>query len=263
MDQTLRPARALFAAVMIGLGITGLVNGDVALVWQQLPKGLPGYTALAYLCASIELLTGLGLLFKATLTLASRALFLFLLLWVLLLKLPAWFLAPGTIESWGGFGEIGIILTGSWCLYAMNPGPWDRQRLGFLVGEKGLLAARLLFIVCLPMIGIVHLLEGAAVASFVPDYLPFRLGWAYFTGSASFVAAAAILCGFWPRLAATLEALMLGFITVLCWAPLLSTGRTACTAFLISAAISGGAWLVAETYRDTAWLGRSKLLRSV
>src|SRR5882724_1086448 len=162
MDQTLRPARALFAAVMIGLGITGLVNGDVALVWQQLPKGLPGYTALAYLCASIELLTGLGLLFKATLTLASRALFLFLLLWVLLLKLPAWFLAPGTIESWGGFGEIGIILTGSWCLYAMNPGPWDRQRLGFLVGEKGLLAARLLFIVCLPMIGIVHLLEGAA-----------------------------------------------------------------------------------------------------
>lgn len=263
MDQSIRPARAVFAAVLIGLGVTGLVNGGFALVWQDVPKGVPAYTALAYLSAVIELLAGLGLLFKATLTLASRAAFVFTLLWVLLLKLPHWFYAPGVIESWGGFGEIGIILAGAWVLFASNAGAWEQRRLAFAVGEPGVRCARALFIVCLPMIGIVHLLEGAAVASFVPDWLPFHLALAYITGSASFVAALALIIGVWPRLAATIEAIMLSTITVLCWGPILDTGRTACTAFLISSAISVGAWLVADTYRTSSWLAKGKTSKVV
>ena len=263
MGKSIRLSRAVFAGVFIGLGITSLVNGGFALVWQDVPKGVPGYTALAYISAVVELLAGVGLLFRPTLTLASRAAFLFTLLWVVLLKLPHWFYAPGVIESWGGFGEIGIILAGAWVLFASHAGAWEQRTLPFAVGERGIRVARAIFIISLPMIGIVHLLEAKGVADFVPAYLPFHYFIAYFTGSASFVAALALIIGVWPRLAAALEALMLGFITVLCWGPLLTTGRTACTAFLISSAITVGAWLVADTYRSSAWLARGKASKAV
>lgn len=254
MTLSIRPARAAFALVLIGLGITGLVNGGFALVWQDVPKGVPGYTALAYVCGAIELLAGLGLLLKPTLSLASRVAFVFLVLWVLLLKLPHWFNAPGDISSWGGFGEIGIILAGAWALFAAHSG----LNIRFLTGEPGVRSARALFIVCLPMIGIVHFLEIKGVADFVPAWLPFHYFLGYLTGSASFAVALALIVGVWPRLAAILEAVMLFLITVLCWGPILDTGRTACTAFLISAAISIGAWLVADTYRSVGWLATGK-----
>jgi uncharacterized membrane protein len=259
MTLSIRP-RPVYALVLIGLGLTGLINGGFALVWQDVPKWMPGYTALAYITAVIELLAGLGLLFKPTLTLASRVAFVLLFLWVLLLKLPHWFYAPGVIESWGGFGEIGIVLAGVWALFAAQAGNWERQHLKFAVGEPGVRCARALFIICLPMIGIVHLLESQGVADFVPAWLPFHYFIAYFTGSASFAVALALIVGVWPRLAAALETLMLGLITVLCWGPLLSTGRTACTAFLISSSITVGAWLIADTYRDVHWLSTGQPL---
>src|SRR5690348_5963567 len=62
-----QPSRVMFAAAMIALGITGVVNGDFALVWQHVPAGISARTILAYLCAAIEIALGLGLLFERTL----------------------------------------------------------------------------------------------------------------------------------------------------------------------------------------------------
>jgi uncharacterized membrane protein YphA (DoxX/SURF4 family) len=44
--------------------------------------------------------------------------------------------------------------------------------------------------------------------------LPDPMAWACFTGVCSIATALALLFGVWPRLAATLEALMLGLIAV-------------------------------------------------
>jgi uncharacterized membrane protein len=263
MDKSIRLSRVIFAAVFIGLGITGLVNGGFALVWQDVPKGVPGYIALAYISAVVELLAGLALLFKPTLSLGSRAVFVFTLLWVVLLKLPHWFLAPSVISSWGGSGEIGIILAGTWVLFASHAGAWEQRVIPFAVGERGIRIARAIFIVSLPLIGVVHFLEIDGVAAFVPAWLPFHYFLGYLTGSASFVAALGLIIGVWPRLAAALESLMLGTITVLCWGPILDTGRTACTAFLISSAITVGAWVVADTYRNGSWLARGKASKTI
>jgi uncharacterized membrane protein len=102
------------------------------------------------------------------------------------------------------------------------------------------------------MIGLSHFFYSEQTLALVPAWLPYRLGWAYLTGAGSLAACAGVLLGVYPRLAALLEAAMLGTITVLVWVPAVVTAptdRTAWTALAISAGIASGAWLVAETYR--------------
>ena len=49
---------AAFAAIMIWLGVMGLIKGDFVQVWQPVPKWVPARAALAYLCALISLGAG-------------------------------------------------------------------------------------------------------------------------------------------------------------------------------------------------------------
>jgi len=260
----IRPSRILYAGALIGLGITGFVNGGLALVWQYipLPPG-PALHGIAYACATVEVLCGLGLLFRRTTQLSLRILFPYMLLWVFALKLRVVFLLPREINSWGTFGEIAIMLVGAWCLFASHAGHWERQRLGFLTGERGIRWARLLIIVCLPMEGLVHFMGIKAVADFVPAWLPFHVAWAYLTGAGFMAAAASMLFAVLPRFGVSLLAFMLGCITLFTWGALLDTGRTATTAFLISALITAGAWVVADTYRGAPWSASGRSARGV
>jgi uncharacterized membrane protein len=116
------------------------------------------------------------------------------------------------------------------------------------------------------MIGLSHFFYAEVTAGFVPHWIPFPLAWAYITGSGSLAACLGILFSVVPRLAATLEAAMLGVITLCVWGiPLLSklSDRGQWTAFIISSTIAIGVWLVADTYRDGPWLGTGKATKAV
>jgi len=258
MDKSIRLSRLLFAAVFIGLGVVGLISGDFALVWQRIPiDNLPYRSFFAYLTAAIELSCGLGLLFTATLRITVRVLFVFMVLWAILLKLPAVVVVPSLEATWLGFGEIGVILAGAWVLFASHSG-W---KLRFLTGDSGIRSARVFMALCLPMIGLSHFFYSDATAGFVPHWMPFPLGWAYLTGAGSLAACLGLLFRVMPRLAATAEAAMLGVITLLVWVlPLLAKldDRTLWTASLISATIALGAYVVADTYRSNTWLVSGK-----
>jgi uncharacterized membrane protein len=238
---------------MIGLGILGLIYGDVALVWQHLPlEHLPGEKLIAYAFALIELGCGIGLLVKPAARAAAAWLSGFLLVWAIALKLPAVVFVPGMEATWLGFGEITVILAGAWVLYALHAGDRGDGRMRWLYGYRGIRAARVLFAVSLPMIGLSHFIYSEQTVALVPAWLPYPLAWAYLTGACSILTCLAVLSRVLSRVAATLEAAMLWIITLLVWAPAIMahpTDRTAWTAFVISAAIACGAWVVADSYR--------------
>lgn len=255
MKTSLLSGRVLFAAAMIALGITGLVNGDFALVWQNVPAHVPGRTILAYGCAAIEIALGVGLLWQRTLAWTCRLLFSYMVLWLVVQETSNVVHAPLHIGSWGAGGETAIMTAGAWCLFATHTG---ERRFGFATGSNGIRGARWLLAVALPMIGIEVIADGLKFGDKVMQpwlqWLPDPMAWACLTGVASIATCLALLFGVWPRLAATMEAAMLGIIAVAYWAPDLYTGRTATTALIISFLITAGVWLVADSYRGIPWL---------
>ena len=94
---------------MIALGIFGLIKGDFAAVWQPVSKGFPAREVLVYLCAFICLLSGIGLLWQRTAVLAARVLLVYLLLWLLLLRVPGIFLSP-TVDFWWAACKTAVML---------------------------------------------------------------------------------------------------------------------------------------------------------
>ena len=84
----------VFAATMIALGIFGLIQGGFTPTWTGVPMSVLGREVLAYLCAFVSLVTGIGLLWKRTAVVVAGVLLVYLLVWLLLFRAPNIFRAP-------------------------------------------------------------------------------------------------------------------------------------------------------------------------
>ncbi|HVS78306.1 MAG TPA: hypothetical protein VHE11_15310 [Steroidobacteraceae bacterium] len=250
-------SHAVFAATMVALGILGLLQGDLAPIWQGVPKEFAAREALIYLCAFVSLACGLGLLVPRASATAARVLFGYLLLWMLLFKVPFILRAPTVEGSYQSCGESAVLVAGAWVLYASLAAEWDRRRLGFATGELGVRLARALYALALFAFGLSHFAYLDLTAPLVPSWLPWHVAWAYGTGCAYLAAGAAVLIGVYARLAAGLCALQMGLLTLLVWVPptaagISSTGQR--SELILSWALTSAAWVVADSYRGIPWL---------
>jgi uncharacterized membrane protein len=249
MNRSQQPALALFAIGLIGLGILALVYGDFALVWQPVAPWIPGRTILAYGSGILMLVCGFGLLFRATTTWSVRILFPYLIVWALL-KVPALVVAPLVEGVWLGFGELTLLLSGGWILFATLAEIPKDSAIAFAAGEKGLRIARYLFAVSIIPIGLSHLFYVQQTADYVPAWLPFRPGWAYLTGLGQMASGLGVLFSVLPSVAAIAEACMISIFTFLVWGPKVIAApkeRLPLTAFFISWIFGAAAWLVAQS----------------
>jgi uncharacterized membrane protein len=248
---------AAFAAIMIALGILGLIKGDFTVVWQPVPKGVPAREVLAYLCSLVSLASGIGLLWRRTAALAAGVLLAFLVLWFLLWRVRALFLAT-LIESTWSCGQTMVMAAAAWVLFARFASDW--RHLGFVTGDKGVRIARVLYGLGLIPFGYAHFANVKGTAALVPGWLPWHVAWAYFTGGTFIAAGVAVVIGVFARLAAALSALQMGMFALLVWVPLIAAGSL--TAFqwgevVTTLALTAAGWVVADSYRGAPWLALS------
>lgn len=247
---------AVFAVTLVAVGIVGLVQGGFVAGWEGVPKAMPAREALAYLCAVISLVCGVGLLWRRSAAVAARVLLVYLLLWMLLVKGRYIVQAPTVEGSWQFWGETAVIVAAAWVLYARFATDSDRHRLGFAVGDSGVRIAKVIYALAMFAFGLSHFFYLDMTAPLVPGWLPWHTGWAYFFGVTYIAAAVGMLTGVYARLASVLSTIQMGLFTLLAEMPFVLTGHASAfqwDEFGVSWLITVAAWVVADSYRGVPW----------
>lgn len=248
---------AVFAAVLIAVGILFLLQGDVRAFAEGMRLDFPARAALAYLYVAIFIACGVGLLLRGTAAYAARVLLAYELLWMLVFKLPGIVRAPLSGLPYESWGETAVLVAGAWVLYAWFATDLDRRWLGFACGDSGVRIARVFYGLAMLAFGQAHFAYVGLTAPLVPGWLPWHTGWAYCFGCTYLAAGVAVLAGVCARLASTLSALQMGLFTCLVWLPVVTTGHASAGSwgeFTGSLAFTAAGWVVADSYRGIAWL---------
>jgi uncharacterized membrane protein len=243
-----RIAHLTYSAGAVGLGVLCLIAGDLAYVFQPLPRWMPWHAGLAYLSGAVLVAGGGALLARRTMRLAALALAINFSVWLLLCNLPAALSKPRVVGYWEGCGLNMTVIAGAWILVALSGSSLAGGRL--LFGDNGVKLARRVFAVGIPLIGLAHFVNAHEATAYVPSWFPLPIGWVYATGAAHVAAGLALLFGVVPRLAATLEAaqitafVLIAHIPAVCRSP---ADRLEWAQLVYAVAIAGAAWLVAVT----------------
>jgi uncharacterized membrane protein len=257
LTRECQPGISLLSVGLIALGALSVIYRDFAYTWQPVPAFHPGRDVLAMACGVFMIGAGVALFFRATVAVAVRAVFAFLLAWMCL-PIPYLIAMTQREGRWLGTGEIAMLLAGGWVLFAHLSGLDKTGFFSHITGAKGVRIARIIFGLAVLPVGLSHIVYTQITASLVPPWLPFRTGLAYLTGFGQIACGLAILFFIWPRVAALIEMGMLALFAFLVWGPDTWFAvtpkmhgappgvRFPLTAFLISWVIGASALLVAS-----------------
>jgi uncharacterized membrane protein len=260
-----RPGPLALALATIGMGVLALVVRDLALFWQPVPAWIPRPAITAVVSGVVLVSGGLGLFFARTRMVSALCLTLFELVWVVARSTEVLH-HPARVVSWESLCEALARFAGL-LLLAVGFSRAAGQGSRWLRSDATLLGARALFGACCVVFGLSHFAYAEFTAAMVPHGLPAHTTLVYLTGAAHAAAGLAILTRRLDRLAATLEAVMLGLFVVILhlpslwttpapkWAP---TATAQWSELLIALSVAGVAATVAESLRSRPWgLGRS------
>jgi uncharacterized membrane protein len=173
------------------------------------------------------------------------------MVWLLALRLPNLFYqTPLVLVAWT-FGSTAVMVAAAWVLYVRFAGDRDRRRFGFLADHRGERIARALYGLSLVPFGLAHFIYLDATTVLIPDWLPWHVAWAYFTGAAFVAAGLAVTVGVFARQAAALSTLQVALFSLIVWVPRVLAGAVndfQWGEFVLTFALTAGAWVVADSY---------------
>jgi uncharacterized membrane protein len=252
---------ALFGIAVAGLAILSLAYGDFAPISEPFPALLPWREVWAYGSGAILLAASAGLFFARTALVSAIIIGVYASVWAVV-RGRAVLLKPLIVGSWYGFSEALGPLLGAWVLYAMLRRQYETPAVTVMTGDRALRAARVLFGAACVVYGAAHFAYATFTATMVPAWLPARTGVAYLTGAGHAAAGFGLLVGVLPRLAATLEAMMMCLFGVLVWLPSFfaqpapewaPSAQVQWSETFLTFLLAASAGIVAASLRSTPW----------
>lgn len=262
--RTVGLGHALFAIAGAGLAILSFTYRDFAPIWQPLPAWIPWREVWVFACALLVLAASVGLFFSRTALPSALTIGVYLAAWVVTRAVPVVF-KPLSVGSWYGLCEALAPLLGAGLLYVMLRWPSSVSPPASIVRERAVRTAQVLFGLACVVYGLAHFAFADYTAGMVPTWLPARLGFAYLTGLGHVAAGIGIVVGILPRLAATLEAIMMSLFGLLVWVPTLFVRpppewarppQNQWSELVLTLLLVASAWMVATSYRDDKNLPR-------
>jgi uncharacterized membrane protein YphA (DoxX/SURF4 family) len=253
----------LFALAGAGIAVLSFKYGDLAPMWQfYLPANTLWREVWLYTTALLLAVASIGL-FIPRMALPGAILFAVYYAVCAATRITPIVSQPLEVGAWYGFVEAINAFAGAWILYALL----RRQAAGWretpaIAGESAVRIAQILFGVACAFYGLSHFVYADYTASMVPGWLPASLGFAYFTGAGHIAAGVGVVFGIFPRLAATLEAIMMSLFGLLVWLPSLFAQPTPKWAtpplnqwseIVVNVMLAAVAWIVADSLRKRPW----------
>jgi uncharacterized membrane protein len=235
----------------MGLGVLGLGSGNFPYSWQPVPEGIPWREGFARFSGLLLLLGGIGILVRRIAAPCALAVAAYLLTWVLFLQGPRVVHAPADVGAWLGVAESLVLTCGGWLLFAALTSREPRQWLPMLSGQGAVRTARFLWGASCLVLGLSHYVYTQVTAGMIPVWIPAHVFFAYLTGTAHMAAGAGVLLGIVPRLAATLEAVMVSLFVLLLHVPGVvsaPSSRLQWTMVFVASALAGACWATAASF---------------
>lgn len=246
---------ALFAASVAGLAGLSLLYGNFA----PLLDPFPWPKAWTYGLGALLMAACAGLLLARTVAASAIIIAAYAVAWAMVCVRPILH-APLSVGSWYGFSEAVSLLVGVSTLYALYRRRDHAAATQACTSDRALRMGRILFGAACVVYGIAHFAYAAYSLPFVPTWLPARMPLVYLTGACHTAAGAGLILGVLPRLAATLETIMIILFGVLVWLPThfaqpvpkwAGSPQNQWSETLVNFALAAVAWLIADSLCDT------------
>jgi uncharacterized membrane protein YphA (DoxX/SURF4 family) len=244
--------QSLIAIAAASLAAFSLIYGDFGPGGLFLPTWIPGLQACIAATALLLLAAGGALCFRRTAPAGALVIAAYEAVWTVL-PLPQVLSDPLSLGAWYPVCEGLSALVGAWILYAL---------LQSAPGKSSVRVAQILFGLTCVFYGWSHFVYAAYTASMVPTWLPGSMGWAYLTGAGHIAAGIGIALGILPRLAATLETIMMSLFGLLVWAPTFfertppqwaTPPQNQWSELVVNLVLVASAYMVAISLRDRPW----------